>query len=175
MIRHTQLLERDPLVTLNQIIDWEAFREPLSVLRNPPRKSQAGRKPCDVVLMFKILVLQHLYNVCDDAKELAARGLRSHIHKKGQRNKPLSEAQQRANTRKSKVRVRVEHVFGSMTNEQGGLYFRVIGLTRTAMKIGLMNLVGTSINRIHICFLRHCCRKTAYKAILPIAKQRRNH
>ena len=74
-------------------------------------------------------------------EKLAARGLRSHIHKKGQRNKPLSEAQQRANTRKSKVRVRVGHVFGSMTNEQGGLYFRVIGLARTATKIGLINLV----------------------------------
>ena len=36
------------------------------MLRNKPRKSQAGRKPYDVVLMFKILVLQHLYNVCDD-------------------------------------------------------------------------------------------------------------
>ena len=74
-------------------------------------------------------------------EKLAALGLRSHIHKKGQRNKPLSEAQQRANTRKSRVRVRVEHVFGSMTNEQGGLYFRVIGLARTATRIGLMNLV----------------------------------
>ena len=36
-------------------------------------------------------------------EELAALALRSHIHRKGQRNKPLSEAQQRANTRKSKV------------------------------------------------------------------------
>ena len=34
----------------------------------------------------------------------------------------------------------VEHVFGSMTNEQG-LYFRVIVLARTATRIGLMNLV----------------------------------
>ena len=63
--RYAKLNERDPLVKLNQIIDWEAFREPLSVLRNKPRKSQAGRKPYDVVLMFKILVLQHLYNVSD--------------------------------------------------------------------------------------------------------------
>ena len=62
---YARLNERDPLVKLNPIIDWEAFREPLSVLRNKPRKSQAGRKPYDVVLMFKILVLQHLYNVCD--------------------------------------------------------------------------------------------------------------
>ena len=64
--RYARLNERDPLVKLNPIIDWAAFREPLSVLRNPPRKSQAGRQPCDVVLMLKILVLQHLYNVCDD-------------------------------------------------------------------------------------------------------------
>ena len=87
-------------------------------------------------------------------EELAARDLRSHIHKKGQRNKPLSEAQQRANTRKSKVRVRVEHVFGAMTNEQGGLYFRVIGLARTATKIGLMNLVYNMRRLVQIDKLR---------------------
>ena len=87
-------------------------------------------------------------------KELAAQGLRSHIHKKGQRNKPLSEAQKRANTRKSKVRVRVEHVFGSMTNEQGGLYFRVIGLARTATKVGLMNLVYNMRRLVQIDRLR---------------------
>ena len=37
--RYAKLNERDPLVKLNQIIDWEAFREPLSVLRDKPRKS----------------------------------------------------------------------------------------------------------------------------------------
>ena len=35
--------ERDPLVKLNQIIDWEAFRDPLSAIRNKPRKSQAAQ------------------------------------------------------------------------------------------------------------------------------------
>ena len=29
--RYARLNERDPLIKLNQIIDWEAFREPLSV------------------------------------------------------------------------------------------------------------------------------------------------
>ena len=87
-------------------------------------------------------------------EELAALDLCSHIHKKGQRNKPLSEAQQRANTRKSRVRVRVEHVFGSMTNEQGGLCFRVLGLARTAMKIGLMNLVYNMRRLVQIDRLR---------------------
>ena len=71
--RYARLNERDPLVKLNQLIDWEACREPLSVLRNPPRKSQAGHKPCDLALMFKILVLQHLYNVCDDDIEYQSR------------------------------------------------------------------------------------------------------
>ena len=55
---YARLNERDPLVKLNQIIDWEACRELLSMLRNPPRKSQTSRQPCDLVLLFKILVLQ---------------------------------------------------------------------------------------------------------------------
>ena len=71
--RYARRNERDSLVKLNPIIDWEAFREPLSVLRNKPRKSQAGGKPCDVALMFKLLVLQHLYNVSDDNIEYQIR------------------------------------------------------------------------------------------------------
>ena len=63
--RYARLNERDPLVKLNQLMDWEACREPLSMIHNTPRKSQAGRRPCDVVLMFKILVFQCLYNVSD--------------------------------------------------------------------------------------------------------------
>jgi len=81
------------------------------------------------------------YQSEDHEIALEVMGYRSHIHKKGKRNKPLSERQKKANTKKSKVRVRVEHVFGSITNEQGGLYFRVIGLARTTVKIGMMNVV----------------------------------
>lgn len=314
--RYKKLNERDPLISLNKLIDWENFRDTLNKVREKDRKSRAGRKPYDVVLMFKVLVLQHLYNLSDDEMEyqlrdrysfcrflglspegkipdaktiwlfrehlvqgdlmkelfidfdyqlneqgykaqkgqivdasfvdvpkqrntrdenaeikdgkipqrfndnpnvgcqkdtdarwakknqethfgyknhaavdnkhklirtyevtsaevhdsqvfveilaentssdvwadsayqsedneiaLEAMGYRSQIHKKGKRNKPLSERQKKANTRKSKVRVRVEHVFGSITNEQVGLYSRVIGLARTTVKIGMMNVV----------------------------------
>jgi len=38
-------------------------------------------------------------------------GHRSHVHKKGKRNKPLSDAKKKSNTKKSKIRARVEHVF----------------------------------------------------------------
>lgn len=307
---------KDPLIGLKKLIDWEDFRPTLNIVRKKKRKSSAGRKPYDVVLMFKILVLQHLYNLSDEQTEyqirdrlsfmrflglqpedtvpdantlwcfredltslklikslfldfdlqldnqgykaqkgqivdasfvdvprqrnkkaendqikdgeipqrfkenpnvgrqkdtdarwtkknqethfgyknhatvdnknklirnyevtsaevhdsnefigilsentskdvwadsayrseenelsLTAMGYRSHVNRKGYRNKPLTETEQRANTRKSKVRARVEHVFGSITNEQGGLYSRVIGFARNSVKIGMMNIV----------------------------------
>ena len=314
--RFKKLDEKDPLVNLNTLINWECFRRTLNKIRRKARKSKAGRKSFDVVMMFKVLVLQHLYNVSDDQIEyqirdrysfcrflgltpsdripdaktiwlfreqlvkhdimkalfydfdkqlgeqgyqarkgqivdasfvdvpkqrnnreenkqikegeipdkftknpkvgsqkdtdarwtkknnevhfgyknhatvdnahklireydvtsaevhdsrifediltqntskdvwadsayrseehersLDALGYRSHVHKKGKRSKPLTERDKKANTRKSSVRVRVEHVFGSMTNEQGGLDFKVIGLARTRIKIGMMNVV----------------------------------
>jgi transposase, IS5 family len=59
----------DPLKRLNQLIDWEAFHPILKKIRKKDNKSKAGRKPFDSVLMFKILILQSLYNLSDDATE----------------------------------------------------------------------------------------------------------
>ena len=53
------------LEQLNSIVDWEAFRPTLETIRKKQRKSNAGRKPFDVVFMFKILILQSLYNLSD--------------------------------------------------------------------------------------------------------------
>ncbi len=314
--RHQKLNERDTLIWLDQIIHWEEFRETLQQCRNKPRKSNAGRKPFDVVMMFKALVLQHLYNLGDDELEfqirdrysfcrflkltpedrvpdaktlwlfreqltqqglvkalfndfdqqleeqgfkaqkgqiidasfisapiqrnsreenneikvgkipkrfeenpnvkrqkdcdarwtkkndekhygykdhiaidnahklirdyevtsaevhdsqvffellsdnssrdvwadsayrseeheimLEADNYRSHVHTKGKRNQPLNDREKEANRKRSKIRARVEHVFGSMENEQGGMFIRVIGIARAKTKIGLMNLV----------------------------------
>jgi transposase, IS5 family len=56
----------DPLVTLNRVVPWEEFRSLLNkALRNQEHKSEAGRKPFDAILMFKVLVLQSLYNLAD--------------------------------------------------------------------------------------------------------------
>ena len=60
----------DPLRKLNIAIDWESFRPELEALRLKERKSNAGRKPFDAVMMFKILILQSLYNLSDDALEM---------------------------------------------------------------------------------------------------------
>ena len=58
-----------PLVKLNQVVDWEMFRKPLEKIRDKKRKSNAGAKPYDVVRMFKILIIQSLYNLSDDRIE----------------------------------------------------------------------------------------------------------
>ena len=63
----------NPLHTLEQAIEFEAFRPTLERVRDRPRKSNAGRKPFDVVMMFKMLVLRTLYGVGDGELEYQVR------------------------------------------------------------------------------------------------------
>ena len=63
----------NPLHTLEQAIDFEAFRRTLEQVRDKPRKSNAGRKPFDVVMMFKMLVLRSLYGLADGQLEYQVR------------------------------------------------------------------------------------------------------
>ena len=58
--------EGDPLERLDAVIDWELFRPVLAKIDDKERKSNAGRKPTDRVLMFKMLVLQNKYNLSDE-------------------------------------------------------------------------------------------------------------
>lgn len=72
--RRFSLLDHDdPLAKLNAIVPWEEFRPTLETINVKERKSNAGRKPFDVVLMFKVLVLQSLYNLSDDSTEFQVR------------------------------------------------------------------------------------------------------
>jgi IS5 family transposase len=59
----------DPLVKLNKVIQWNSFLPLLETLRARDKKNNAGAKPYDVVLMFKVLILQSLYNLSDEATE----------------------------------------------------------------------------------------------------------
>jgi len=72
---------------------------------------------------------------------LGRRGLKSRIHRRAYRNRKLSEAQKAANTTRSKVRARVEHVFGDQKNAMGAEIVRTIGIVRARCKIGMTNLV----------------------------------
>ena len=63
----------NPLEQLSAAVDFELFRRTLTAARRKERQSNAGRKPYDVVLMFKILVLQSLYNLSDHQVEYQVR------------------------------------------------------------------------------------------------------
>ena len=64
----------------------------------------------------------------------------SHINERAYRGKPLSESQEISNKAKSRVRARVEHVFGHMENSMGGIFIRTIGIARAKVGVTLMNL-----------------------------------
>ena len=68
--RYARLSEAgDPLQKLNAVVPWEVFRKPLAKALKRSDGSKGGRPPYDPVLMFKIMVLQALYNLSDDQAE----------------------------------------------------------------------------------------------------------
>ncbi len=113
----------NPLVELDEMIDWDGFRKILNRVNKIPIKGKAGAKPKDVVMMFKGLVIQNLYG--------------------------LSETKQKANRKKSKVPSRVEPIFGAQSNLRKQA-IRSIGIARAQTEIGMMNVV---YNMMRYCFL----------------------
>lgn len=60
----------NPLEKIDNVIDFEAFRVTLeSKLLNTEKKNNAGAKPFDVVMMFKIMILQRYYGLGDKQVE----------------------------------------------------------------------------------------------------------
>ena len=59
-------LKGDPLVGISLLVPWESYRadiEAVVLTTNEARKSSAGRKPIDALVLFRMLVLQSLYNL----------------------------------------------------------------------------------------------------------------
>lgn len=67
--QQTLASKKDFLARLDRLVPWETFRPTLKKIREKPRQSKAGRKPLDEVLLFKMLVLQRLYNISDEDLE----------------------------------------------------------------------------------------------------------
>ena len=80
------------------------------------------------------------YRSKETEAKLATRGMSSHIHRRGCRGKPLTPRQEAANKTRSKVRARVEHIFGCQHNSMGGKFVRTIGIVRAGVKIGMQSL-----------------------------------
>src|SRR4249920_3767863 len=68
--RHKKLGKtRDFLERVNRCVAWEAFRPMLDRALNRKKHDKGGRPAYDAVLMFKVLVLQALYNLSDEQTE----------------------------------------------------------------------------------------------------------
>ena len=80
---------------------------------------------------------------------MAAAEIPSQICEKGTRGCPLTDVQKATNRTKSKVRARVEHVFGAQA-QMGGHFVRTIGVLRARAKIGMMNLVYNMMRMIQL-------------------------
>jgi IS5 family transposase len=59
----------DPLEKLNKFVKWEELRGILTRTLKKEAEGPGGRPPFDYVMMFKILILQKLYNMSDDKTE----------------------------------------------------------------------------------------------------------
>lgn len=88
----------------------------------------------------KVLYADSAYSGEPIAQQLPA-GTENRVHEKGYRGRPLSEEQKAKNNEKSRVRSRVEHVFGYMTGTMHGISVRCVGIARARFNIGLTNLV----------------------------------
>jgi hypothetical protein len=66
----------DPLEAIEGLVPWESFRAEIEAVVLTPeaaRKSTAGRKPIDAIVMLRMLVLQSLYNLSDAQAEYQVR------------------------------------------------------------------------------------------------------
>jgi len=83
-------------------------------------------------------------------KTIANKKMQNCVNEKGYRNKPLTKQQKANNKEKSRIRARVEHVFGFIENSMHGSYIRTIGIARATATIGLMNLTYNMFRYIQL-------------------------
>lgn len=140
----------DPLAAINQAVPFEMFRVKLKTalieggLRRceVERKSPAGRKPWDEVLIFKVLVLQALYNLSDDQMEYQLRDRLSFMRFVGL---GLEDTVPDAKTlwlyREALAKAgAVETLFDLFDGYLKAKGYLAIGKMRSTMKIGMQNL-----------------------------------
>ena len=70
--------------------------------------------------------------------------------KKGYKNSPLTDQDNAINKEKSRVRSRVEHVFGFMEESMNGMNLYAVGIKRVEGIVGLMNLTYNMFRKIQL-------------------------
>jgi len=90
------------------------------------------------------------YKTSPIEQKLISLDMPNKIIERAYRNTPLTEEQKKNNKEKSKVRARIEHIFGFVENSMNGSYIRTIGLERATAVIGLMNLTYNMFRKIQV-------------------------
>lgn len=91
--------------------------------------------------MDNILWGDSAYNVKPVRELLEQASIEPRLLKGNTKGHKISDTDREENTVKSRVRVRVEHVFGFMKSTMKGINQRCIGIVRNSFNIGLSNLV----------------------------------
>jgi len=86
----------------------------------------------------------------EQEKIIRDQGLINRVSERAYRNKPLTEEQKNNNREKSRIRSRVEHIFGFMENSMNRMYLHHIGLKRITGIVGLMNLTYNLFRKIQL-------------------------
>jgi len=81
---------------------------------------------------------------------IESKEMKNMVCEKGYKNKPLTGQQIAGNREKSRVRSRVEHIFGFMENSMNEMYIQCIGIRRATTVIGLMNLTYNMFRKIQL-------------------------
>jgi IS5 family transposase len=81
---------------------------------------------------------------------VARKEMINQVCEKGARNKPLTDEQIASNREKSRVRSRVEHIFGFMEMSMNEMYIQCIGIKRATAIIGLMNLTYNMYRKLQL-------------------------
>jgi IS5 family transposase len=87
-------------------------------------------------------------------KIISSREMENRVCEKGYKNRPLTEEQKANNTEKSRIRSRVEHIFGFMEMSMNSMYIQCIGIKRATAIIGLMNLTYNMFRKLQLDVIR---------------------
>ena len=98
--------------------------------------------------VWKLRLVRRDYN--DATSEADRKEMMNKVCEKGARNHPLTEEQKSSNREKSRIRSRVEHIFGFMEMSMNEMYIQCMGIKRATAIIGLMNLTHNMYRKIQL-------------------------
>jgi IS5 family transposase len=90
------------------------------------------------------------YSGANQEETILKNKMNNEVHEKGKRGQALTEEQKKSNTEKSRIRARVEHIFGFMEMSMNAMYLYCIGFKRTNANVGLMNLTYNMFRKIQL-------------------------